>query len=169
MCKQVPKVKVVSRGIGSVKLPKPLFFTKRRFRVPKEAAPRRGLVAASRCWRRRCGAARAASSTGGFGTYLGAAPRVVERSDERLHDLALLTMRKLAHRRAFWWFEVQGCAGCPSVSEGLADSGMRRSPSGSRHRGYHDHVMIYRGGSSVSRVRAVVLSELVRYRMCVAA
>ena len=112
---------------------------------------------------------RGASGPAVLVSYLGAALRVVERSIEDRPDLALLTMRKLAHRRAFWWFEVQGCAGCPSVSEGLADSGMRRSPSGSRHRGYHDHVMIYRGGSSVSRVRAVVLSELVRYRMCVAA
>ena len=42
-------------------------------------------------------------------------------------------------------------------------SGMRRNPGGLRHRGYHDDVMIYRGGSSVPHVRADVLGEPVVY------
>ena len=112
---------------------------------------------------------RGASGPAVLVSYLGAALRVVERSIEDRPDLALLTMRKLAHLGASLRFEVWECTGWASVSEEVADSGMRRSPSGSRHRGCHDYVMIYRGGSSVSRVRAVVLSELVRYRMCVAA
>ena len=45
----------------------------------------------------------------------------------------------------------------------VVEAGMRRSPGSSCSRGCHDDVMIYRGGSSVSRVRAVVLSELVMY------
>ena len=129
----------------------------------------RALVATSRCWRRRCGAARAASSTGGFETYLGAALRVVERSIEGRPDLAVLTMRNLASRRAFWRIEGQGCIGWAAVSEEAAEPGMRRSPGGLRHRGYHDHVMIYRGGTSVSRMRTVVLRELVMYLRSVAA
>ena len=156
-------IKVYSRGFRSVKLPKPLFFTKRRFRVGKEAAPRSGMVAASRCWRRCHGAARSASSTAAFESYLGAAPRVVERSVERHLDLAISRMRKLAHLGASLRFEVWECTGWASMSEEVADSGMRRSPSGSRHRGCHDYVMIYRGGSSVPCVRADVLGEAVVY------
>ena len=137
--------------------------------MPKEAAPRRGLVAASRCWRRRCGAVRGASSTGGFGTYLGAVHRVVERSDERRPDLVLSPMRKLAPRRASWRFEVQACTAWASVLLELVEVGMRRSPGGLCDRGCHDHVIIYRGGTSVSRMRTVVLRELVMYLRSVAA
>ena len=135
----------------------------------KEAASTHASVAASRCWRRCCDAVRGASGPAVLVSYLGAALRVVERSIEDRPDLALLTMRKLAHLGASLRFEVWECTGWASVSEEVADSGMRRSPSGSRHRGCHDYVMIYRGGSSVSYVRAVVLGELVMYLRSVAA
>ena len=123
----------------------------------------RALLTTSRCWRRCCGAARGASGPGAFVSYLGAAPRVVERSDERRLGLALSWMRKLAPRRAVWRIEGQGCIGWAAVSEEVAEPGMRRSPGGLRHRGYHDDVMIYRGGSSVPCVRADVLGEAVVY------
>ena len=151
-----------------MKLPKPFFFTKRHFRVPKEAAPPRSIVPASRCWRRCCGAARSASGTGAFESYLGAAPRVVETSIDDRPDLLLSPMRKLAHRRASSRFEVQACIGWASVLLELVEVGMRRSPGGLCGRGCHDHVMIYRGETSVSRMRAVVLRELVMYLRSVA-
>ena len=116
----------------------------------------RALVATSRWWRRRCGAARGASDPGVLVAYLGAALRVVERSIEGRPDLPLLTMRNLASRRAFWRIEGQGCIGWAAVSEEVSEPGMRQSPGGLRDRGYHDDVMIYRGGSSVPRVRVDV-------------
>ena len=146
-----------------MKLPKPLFFTKRPFRVPKEAAPPRSIVPASRCWRRCYGAARSASGTGAFESYLGAAPRVVETSIDERPDLVLWTMRKLALPAAFWRIEGQGCIGWAAVSEEVSEPGMRQSPGGLRDRGYHDDVMIYRGGSSVPCVRVDVLGEPVVY------
>ena len=108
------------------------------------------------------------SSTAAMQSYLGAVRRVVERSGERRPDLLLSPMRKLAPRRAPWRFEVQACTGWASVLLELVEVGMRRSPGGSCDRGCHDHVMIYRGGTSVSRVRAVVLGELVMYLRSVA-
>ena len=113
--------------------------------------------------------ARRDHSTAGFGTYLGTARRVVEWSDERRPDLVLSTMRELARGRASSQIEGWDCTGWAAVSEEVAEPGMRRSPGGLRDRGCHDDVMIYRGGSSVSYVCAVVLGELVMYLRSVAA